>query len=241
MSETEEEKCLRGEIYDCHAPSFIARKARASAWCRAYNAVPYAQRDRRYAMLKELFGRVGTNVTVGDEFACGFGDNIFIGDNVSVNLRCTFIDSNAITIGNGVLIAPGVQINTATHPVELAERLNPDWAPGSSAYFWRTRALPVVIEDGCWIGAGSILLGGVTIGRGSVIGAGSVVTRDVPPPTASQRKKFVPAGSPGGNVFFQEAFALRLICGGAKLRARARPAPRAGRTPTARERRTSTF
>lgn len=180
MSETEEEKCLRGEIYDCHAPSFIARKARASAWCRAYNAVPYAQRDRRYAMLKELFGRVGTNVTVGDEFVCGFGDNIFIGDNVSVNLRCTFIDSNTITIGNGVLIAPGVQINTATHPVELAERLNPDWAPGSSAYFWRTRALPVVIEDGCWIGAGSILLGGVTIGRGSVIGAGSVVTRDVP-------------------------------------------------------------
>lgn len=173
MSETEEEKCLRGEIYDCHAPSFIARKARASAWCRAYNAVPYAQRDRRYAMLKELFGRVGTNVTVGDEFVCGFGDNIFIGDNVSVNLRCTFIDSNTITIGNGVLIAPGVQINTATHPVELAERLNPAWEPGSSAYFWRTRALPVVIEDGCWIGAGCILLGGVTVGRGSVIGAGS--------------------------------------------------------------------
>ncbi len=80
----------------------------------------------------------------------------------------------------GVVIAPGVQINTATHPVELAERLNPAWEPGSSAYFWRTRALPVVIEDGCWIGAGCILLGGVTVGRGSVIGAGSVVTRDVP-------------------------------------------------------------
>lgn len=95
-------------------------------------------------------------------------------------MRCTFIDCNKITIGNNILIAPNVQIHTATHPVELGDRLNPEWTPGSSAYFCRTYALPVTIEDGCWIGAGVIILPGVTIGKGSVIGAGSVVTKDIP-------------------------------------------------------------
>lgn len=73
-----------------------------------------------------------------------------------------------------------MQINTSTHPVELRERLNADWEPGSEAYFWRTRALPITVEDDCWIGAGAILLPGVTIGHGSVIGAGSVVNKDIP-------------------------------------------------------------
>lgn len=180
MIETEFEKCMKGQWYDCHDNTFIERKAKASDWCQKYNAVPYSQRGRRYEMLKSLFAHVGTNVSVGDSFICGFGDNIHIGNNVSVNMRCTFIDCNKITIGNNILIAPNVQIHTATHPIELNERLNPDWVPGSSAYFCRTYALPVTIEDGCWIGAGSILLPGVTIGSGSVIGAGSVVTHDIP-------------------------------------------------------------
>lgn len=178
---TEWEKCLAGELYDCHAPCFIEDKARASEWCARYNAVPYAQRHVRRAMLDELFAAVGSNVSVGDNFTCGFGRNISLGNNVSVNLNCTFIDCNRITIGNNVLIAPHVHINTASHPVELAERLTADWTPDSGAYFCRTYALPVTIEDGCWIGAGVIILGGVTIGRGSVIGAGSVVVKDIPP------------------------------------------------------------
>lgn len=177
---TELEKCMAGEIYDCHDSIFVERKARASEWCVRYNAVPYAMRHLRYGMLKELFGSVGNNVSVGDDFICGFGCNIYVGDNVSINLRCTLIDCNKIVIGNNVLIAPGVQINTATHPVDLPERLNPDWRPGSSAYRWQTYALPVVIGDNCWIGAGCIILPGVTIGAGSVIGAGSIVNRDIP-------------------------------------------------------------
>ena len=94
-------------------------------------------------MLKEQFGAVGNNVSVGDEFICGFGNNIYIGNNVSINLRCMLIDCNKITIGNNVLIAPGVQINTSTHPVELADRLTPDWNPESGEYRWRTYALPI--------------------------------------------------------------------------------------------------
>lgn len=174
------EKCMAGELYDCHDPIFIERKARASEWCGRYNNVPYSERHKRYAMLRELFGAVGTNVSVGDDFLCGFGCNIYVGNNVSINLRCTLIDCNRITIGNNVLIAPGVQINTSSHPVELIERLNADWEPGSQQYRWRTFAKPITIEDNCWIGAGCIILPGVTIGAGSVIGAGSIVNRDIP-------------------------------------------------------------
>lgn len=179
--QTEEwEKCIAGEIYDCHAPIFIERKGIASDWCQRYNSIPYSKRSDRYALLKELFGQIGTNVSVGDDFVCGFGCNIFIGDNVSINIRCTLIDCNKITIGSNVLIAPGVQINTAAHPIELSERLNPEFKENKQAYFCRTYAKPVTIGDGCWIGAGVIILAGVNIGEGCVIGAGSIVVHDIP-------------------------------------------------------------
>ena len=99
---------MAGEWYDCHGPIFIEHKARASAWCAKYNAVPYTRRAERRKMLDELFGAVGDNVSVGDNFTCGYGVNIYNGLNVSVNLNCTFIDCNRITIGNDVLIAPCV-------------------------------------------------------------------------------------------------------------------------------------
>ena len=95
-------------------------------------------------------------------------------------MNCSFIDCNKITIGSHVLIASNVQIYTATHPIELSERLIPGWTPDQAAYFCRTYALPVTIEDGCWIGGGVIILPGVTIGKGCVIGAGSVVTKNIP-------------------------------------------------------------
>ena len=79
------------------------------------------------------------------------------------------IDCNKITIGDNVLIAPGVQINTASHPVDLNERLTKDWNPNSGEYRWRTYALPITIENGCWIGANATILGGVTIGDGAVV------------------------------------------------------------------------
>ena len=180
---TEQDKCMAGEIYDCHSPVFIERKARATDWMQRYNSLPYANRNERHGMIKKQFGRVGTNVSVADGIVIGFGDNIHIGNNVSVNYRCILNDCNTIVIGNDVLIAPGVQINTASHPTELAQRLTSEWNPKSGEYRWRTFAKPVVIGDGCWIGANATILGGVTIGDGAVVAAGAVVTKDVEPNT----------------------------------------------------------
>jgi acetyltransferase-like isoleucine patch superfamily enzyme len=178
--ETELEKCMNGEWYDCHAPVFVTLKTKARKLLSQYNALPYDNSAARYALLKEMFGSIGTNVSIGNPFLCDYGQNIHIGDNVSVNMNCTFVDCNKITIGDRVLIASNVQIYTAAHPVELNERLTPEWTVASGKYFCRTFALPVTIEDDCWIGGGVIIVPGVTIGKGSVIGAGSVVTKDIP-------------------------------------------------------------
>ena len=95
-------------------------------------------------------------------------------------MNCTFLDNNYITIGNNVLIAPNVQLYTATHPVSASERFVEDWDENSGELFFRTRALPITIGNDVWIGGGVIVLPGVTIGDNCVIGAGSVVTRSIP-------------------------------------------------------------
>ena len=90
------------------------------------------------------------------------------------------MDCNKITIGSNVLIAPNVQLYTATHPIDLDERLAPVETEDGIQRIRRTYALPITIKDGCWIGGGVVILPGITIGYGSVIGAGSVVTKDIP-------------------------------------------------------------
>lgn len=180
MSMNELEKCLAGEYYNCHDEIFLEFKTRARTLLKAYNGLAYEQKEEKTELLKQLFGAVGTNVSVGHPFICDYGQNIYIGNNVSVNMNCTFVDCNRITIGDNVLIASNVQLYTATHPVELSDRLTPDWEPGTGEYFCRTYALPIQIGNGCWLGGGVIVLPGVTIGDGSVIGAGSVVTKDIP-------------------------------------------------------------
>lgn len=154
------EKCLAGEWYDCHAPVFLELKGKTHRLLMRYNSLSYEQKEEKYAILKEMFGSIGTEVSVGHSFLCDYGCNIHI--------------------GNNVLIAPNVQIYTATHPIDLNERLTPVEAPEGVRYVRHTFALPVTVEDGCWIGGGVIILPGVTIGKGSVIGAGSVVTKNVP-------------------------------------------------------------
>lgn len=180
---TEQDKCMAGELYDCHSPIFITRKARATEWMQRYNTLSYNDRPKRSEMIREIFGSVGTNVSVGDGTIIGFGDNIHVGNNVSINYRCILNDCNSIIIGNNVLIAPGVQLNTASHPVDPEARLTPNWNPESGEYRWRTFALPIIIGDNCWIGANATILGGVVIGDGAMVAAGAVVTKNVAPRT----------------------------------------------------------
>lgn len=177
---TELEKCMSGVYYNCHDKIFLELKSHARALLQKYNALRYEQKEEKTRILKQLFGEIGTNVSVANPFICDYGKNIYMGNNVSVNMNCTFVDCNKITIGNHVLIASNVQIYTSTHPVELSERLAPDWKVETGQYFCRTYALPIKIGDKCWLGGGVIVLPGVTIGDGSVIGAGSVVTKDIP-------------------------------------------------------------
>ncbi len=174
------EKCLAGQCYDCHDKVFLDFKRDARRLLKEYNSLAYEQKEEKRNILKRLFGQIGTNVSVGLPFCCDYGRNIYLGNNVSINMNCTFVDCNQIVIGDNVLIASNVQLYTATHPVELAERLTPDWNGETGEYFCRTYALPIKIGNGCWLGGGVIVLPGVTIGDGSVIGAGSVVTKDIP-------------------------------------------------------------
>ena len=132
------EKCMAGEWYDCHAPIFLGFKSKARRLLAAYNALPYDQKEEKRKILEEMLGGIGSNVSIGSSFTCDYGCNIYLGNNVSINMNCTFVDCNRIEIGNNVLIASNVQIYTATHPVELKERLTPDWDPESGEYFCRT-------------------------------------------------------------------------------------------------------
>ena len=176
---TEYEKCLAGEPFigskDSKIMEMILRTRRLLA---QFNATDYADMERKQVLLREIFGRIGKGVHVDIDFHFEYEKNIFIGDKVIINMNCTFVDNNRIDIGSNVLIAPNVQIYTATHSTKANERMVQDWSEGEE--ICRTYALPVRIEDGVWIGGGSVLLPGVTIGRNSVIGAGSVVTRSIP-------------------------------------------------------------
>lgn len=153
--------------------------ARTRELTREYYLSDYEDTQKREAILRELLGGIGENVEIDTPFHCDHGNNIFLGNDVIIGINCTFVDNAEIRIGNRVLIASNVQFYTSSHPVLPQERLVDDWKEKGTTFF-RTYARPIEIKDNAWIGGGSILLPGVTVGENSVIGAGSVVNRSIP-------------------------------------------------------------
>ena len=176
---TEREKMLAGELYACGDPELLERWHTAKNLVLAYNNTASEDIEAKEQILDKLLGSRGKNLWITAPFYVDYGNNIFFGNNCEVNMNCTFLDDNQIVIGDNALIAPNVQIYTAFHPTNAADRFGALKEDGSFS-FCKTRTAPVKIGNSVWIGGGAIILPGVTIGDNVVIGAGSVVTKDVP-------------------------------------------------------------
>lgn len=166
---TEKEKMLAGELYHASDAELTALRMRARTLCGQLNYSRPDESERRAQILRELFGKSGRELHIEPPFYCDYGFNIRAGDRVYFNFDCVVLDVAEVTIGNNVMFAPKVQIYTATHPLDSALRRS-----GLES------ALPITIGDDVWIGGGAILCPGVKIGARTVIGAGSVVTKDIP-------------------------------------------------------------
>jgi maltose O-acetyltransferase len=180
---TERDRMRAGAPYNSRDPELLALAHRARALLTRFGALASTSGEARASVLRDLLGGVGDGVWIEPPFFCDYGAHITIGAHTFVNVNVVMLDSADITIGARVLIGPGAQLLTATHPLAMAERLPVDWTPASGRGPYVTMARPIIIGDGAWIGAGALLMPGVTVGEGAVIGAGSVVTQDVPPHT----------------------------------------------------------
>ena len=169
MARTEKQKMLAGELYRPDDPEIQADLAATRAWLARYNMAlgrPAAEWAR---LLAERLGEVGENAAIRPPFHCDFGFNIRLGRGAFLNFNCVILDVTEVAVGDGAQIGPAVQIYSADHPRDPAQRRD-------GLEFGR----PVRIGRNVWIGGGAIILPGVSIGDDAVIGAGSVVTRDVP-------------------------------------------------------------
>jgi maltose O-acetyltransferase len=163
-------RMLAGELYMASDPELAAAHLRAQRLLQSFNTTSADAQEERRALLTELFACFGEGAVLKPTLRCDYGFNITIGKKTFINYDCVFLDCNKITIGDEVQIAPGVHIYTATHPLDPQQRRS-----------GLEQALPVAIADGVWLGGGAIVCPGVTIGENTVIGAGAVVTRDIPP------------------------------------------------------------
>lgn len=161
---------LSGRLYHARDSELAAARLRARKLVFRYNQSAPEDEALRLELARELFGKMGEGCYLEPPLRCDYGSNICMGDRVYVNFNLVVLDCAAVTIGNDVLIGPNVGIYTAGHPVD----------PGLRRQELEF-ALPVTIEDGVWIGGHAVIAPGVRIGRNSVIGAGSVVTKDIPP------------------------------------------------------------
>jgi maltose O-acetyltransferase len=165
---SEREKMLAGELYDALDPELVAARARARDLCQALNVTRSADADRRRQILRDLFAVGGDTVWMQPPFYCDYGSNIELGERVFFNFNCVVLDVCRVRIGDFTLFGPGVQILTPMHPLNAELRRREEYGR------------PIDIGADVWVGGGALILPGVRIGARAVVGAGSVVTRDVP-------------------------------------------------------------
>jgi maltose O-acetyltransferase len=161
-------RMLNGELYKADDPELVADRRRARLLAEAFNS-PGLEDAQRRQLLGQLFGSLGDATVLEPPLQCDYGYTTSIGHRCFVNYGLVLLDCAPVDIGDDVQIGPNVQLLTATHPLD-AEIRRQGWEA----------AAPITIRSGAWLGGGVIVCPGVTIGRDSVIGAGSVVTRDVP-------------------------------------------------------------
>ncbi len=166
---TEKEKMLAGELYDSTDPQLVAERRHARDLTRAFNNTSAGDGPQRKQILAELMGAMGKHAMIEPPFYCDYGYNIHLGDNVFFNFNCVVLDVMRVEIGSNTMFGPNVQIYTATHPLDAAERR-------SGLEF----AKPIRIGCDVWVGGSAVIAPGVSVGDRSVIGAGSVVVKDIP-------------------------------------------------------------
>jgi maltose O-acetyltransferase len=164
----EREKMLAGEMYDPLDPELVAARTRARDLCQALNATRDAEESERRRILRDLFAKGGESVWMQPPFFCDYGSNIELGERVFFNFNCVVLDVCRVRIGAFTLFGPAVQIYTAMHPFNAEQRRREEYGKA------------IDIGSDVWVGGGANILAGVRIGSRAVIGAGSVVTRDVP-------------------------------------------------------------
>jgi maltose O-acetyltransferase len=169
VTDSERDKMLRGDLYRASDPELVAARVRARRLFAELNRSDPADEDARRVLLAELLGGVGAGASIEPPFYCDYGSNIFLGDGSFVNFGAVFLDPARIVIGPQAQLGPGVQLLTADHPRDAAAR-----AAGPEL------ARPITIGSRAWLGGGVIVCPGVTIGEDTVVGAGSVVVRDLP-------------------------------------------------------------
>ena len=165
---SEKQKMLAGELYVATGKDLAADARRAAEWMDRYNASIARTQQDHPALLRELMAEVGEGAYIRPPFHCDYGYNISLGRGVFLNFNCVILDVVKVTIGEGTQIGPGVQILTADHPRDPAQRR-------AGLELGR----PISIGKNVWIGAAAIILPGVAVGDDAIVGAGAVVTRDV--------------------------------------------------------------
>jgi maltose O-acetyltransferase len=166
--ESERRKMLAGEMYDPLDPELAGARQRARDLCQQLNATRETEHVERRRILRGLFGKGGDTVWMQPPFYCDYGDNIELGERVFFNFNCVVLDVCRVRIGDFTLFGPAVQIYTALHPFNAEQRRQKEYGK------------PIDVGSDVWVGGGALILAGVSIGSRAVIGAGSVVTRDIP-------------------------------------------------------------